>query len=88
MCTFTRVSPDGQGKGSPFNGVLENCIATAVLPKCSLTIQGVIMIKAGADEPATLAVTSGTGIDDGARGIVDAIYGKQFATYTIVLEQS
>jgi hypothetical protein len=88
VCTFTRVAPDGQGKGSPFNSVLENCIVTAVLPRGSLTIQGVITMKAGADQPSTLAVTSGTGSYDGARGIVDATFGKEFATYTIVLDGS
>jgi hypothetical protein len=87
-CTFTRVSPDGQAKGSPFDSVLENCLATAVLPKGSLTIQGVITLKAGVEQPATFAVTSGTGSYDGARGIVEATFGKQFVTYKVVLGQN
>jgi hypothetical protein len=87
-CTFTRVQPDGQSKGSPFDRVLENCIATAVLPKGSLTIQGVITLKAGVEQPATFGVTSGTGSYDGARGIVEATFGKQFVTYKVVLGQN
>jgi hypothetical protein len=86
LCTFTRTSPDGQAKGSPFNDILENCVVTAVLPRGSLTIQGVITIKGGAEQPSTLAVTSGTGSYNGAWGIVDATSGKQFSTYTIVLD--
>jgi hypothetical protein len=86
-CTFTRVAPDGQSKGSPFDSELENCIATAVLPKGSLTIQGVITVKGSVEEPAMFAVTSGTGSYDGARGIVEATFGKQFVTYKVVLRQ-
>ena len=59
-----------------------------MLPKGSLTVQGVITLKAGADQPSTLAVTSGTGSYEGAGGIVDATFGKQFATYTILLDRS
>jgi hypothetical protein len=88
VCTVTRVAPDGQSKGSPFDSVLDNCDVTAVLPKGSLTIQGVIAMKAGADQPSTLAVTGGTGGYDGVRGIVDVTFGKEFARYTIVLNGS
>jgi len=35
VCTLTRTSPDGQGKGSPFNNILENCVVTAVLPRAA-----------------------------------------------------
>ena len=90
VCTFTRTSPDGQGEGegegSPFNNILANCVVTAVLPQGSLTIQGVITMKGGADQPSTVAVTSGTGSYVGAWGAVDATYGKQFSTSTIVLD--
>ena len=77
-CTFTRVAPDGQANGSPFNNTLENCVATAVLPNGSITAQGVITSESGTPQPATLAVTGGTGSFEGARGIVKVTFGAQF----------
>jgi hypothetical protein len=81
-CTFTRVTPDGQRKGSPFDRVVEDCVATAVLPMGSLTAQGVITTKAGEPLATTMGLTSGTGKYEGARGIVEVTFGKHFDTYT------
>jgi hypothetical protein len=83
-CTFTRVSPDGQAEGSPYDRVLEHCVATAVLPQGSITVEGVITRKAGLPQPATLAITGGTAGFNGARGIVKVTFGSQFNVYTIV----
>ena len=85
-CTFTRVAPDGQGKGSPYNSDLQDCVVTAVLPKGSITGQGVVIGKPGVDQPATLAVTSGTGSYEGAGGIVKVKFGKEFDTFTVLLQ--
>jgi hypothetical protein len=85
-CTFTRVTPDGQGKGSRFNKVFENCTATAALPNGDITVQGIISSKSGKPQPATLAVTGGTGRYDGAHGSVRVAFGSQFETFTIALQ--
>jgi hypothetical protein len=85
-CTFTRVSPDGQGKGSRFNRVFENCTATAALPHGDITVEGVISSQSGQLQPATLAVTGGTGDYDGAHGSVRVTFGSQFETFTIALQ--
>jgi hypothetical protein len=85
-CTFTRVAPDGQGKSSPYNSDLQDCVVTAVLPKGSITGQGVVTGKPGADQPATLAVTSGTGSYEGAGGIVKVKFGREFDTFTFLLQ--
>ena len=90
-CTFTRVAPDGQPSSSPFNNTLENCVATAVLPNGSITAQGVITTDSGTPQPATLAVTGGTGSFEGARGIVKVTFGaqfegRQFEQFTITLQ--
>lgn len=85
-CTFTRVAPDGQAKGSPYNSDLQDCVVTAVLPKGSITGQGVVIGKPGVDQPATLAVTSGTGSYEGAGGIVKVKFGKEFDTFTFLLQ--
>jgi hypothetical protein len=85
-CTFTRIAPDGQGKGSPNDNVVENCVATATLPHGTVTVEGTIVSKSGTPEPATLAVTGGTGSHDGAHGIVKVKFGAKFDTFTIVLQ--
>jgi hypothetical protein len=85
-CTFTRVAPDGQGKGSPYDNVVENCVATAILSHGTVTVEGTIVSKSGTPQPATLAVTGGTGELDGAHGMVKVTFGAKFDTYTIVLQ--
>jgi hypothetical protein len=86
-CTYTRIEPDGQAHGSPYNRTLEECLATAVLPRGSITAQGVIVVagKSVLPAPAKLAVTGGTGRFDNAHGIVKVTFGSKFETLTIVL---
>ncbi len=61
---------------------------TAVLPKGSITGQGVVIGKPGGqDQPATLAVTSGTGSYEGAGGIVKVKFGKEFDTFNVPRRQ-
>jgi hypothetical protein len=77
-CTYTRVLPDHQA--------LESCIATGVLPFGSITTQGIVASVSGVPEPATFAVTGGTGGFVGAHGTVTISFGSEFETFTIVLQ--
>jgi hypothetical protein len=91
ICIYTRVSPDGQSGGSPFNDTLEYCDATAVLSDGSITAQGIITTDAGTPQPATLVVTGGTGRFDGVHGTILATFGshfegQQFEKFTITLQ--
>jgi len=90
-CTFTRVSPDGQPSHSAFDTTLESCVATAFLPNGSITAQGIITIRSGTPQPATLAVTGGTGSFNGANGTVRVRFGAQYQgqpykTFTITVQ--
>jgi hypothetical protein len=90
-CTFTRVAPDGQTGGSPFNSTLESCAATAVLPNGTVTAQGIITTKSGVPQPATLSVTGGTGAFASAHGVVKVTFGshfegQQYETFSIVMQ--
>jgi hypothetical protein len=77
-CTFTRVSPDSQPSNSAFDTTLEDCAVTAFLPNGSITVQGVITTRSGAPQPATLAVTGGTGSFNGANGTLRVTFGSQY----------
>jgi Allene oxide cyclase barrel like domain len=84
-CTYTRVAPDGQGAGSPFNHTYELCTATAVMAKGSITAEGVVEISSGVPKPATLAISGGTGAYWGETGTVKLSFGRDFNTYTFNL---
>ena len=75
-CTYTRVSPDGQAKGSPYNNTLESCTVTGVLPQGSISADGIITTKSGAPQNATFAVAGGTGSFVGAQGTVKVTFGS------------
>ena len=77
-CTFTRVSPDSQPSNSAFDTTLEDCAVTAFLPNGSITVQGVITTRSGTPQPATLAVTGGTGSFNGANGTLRVTFGSQY----------
>jgi hypothetical protein len=85
-CTFTRVSPDGQPSDSAFDTTLEYCVATAFLPNGSITAQGVITIRSGTPQPATLAVTGSTGSFNRANGTVRVTFGQHYKTLTITVQ--
>jgi hypothetical protein len=90
-CTYTRVSPDGQSAGSPFNDTVEHCVATAVLSNGSIAAQGIITTESGMAQPATLVITGGTGRYEGVHGTIMVIFGahyegQQFETFTITLQ--
>jgi len=84
-CTYTRVSPDGQGAGSPYDHTYELCTATAVLARGSITAQGVVETSSGIPKATTLAVTGGTGAYWGETGTVKVAFGHHFNTYTFNL---
>jgi hypothetical protein len=77
-CTYTRVSA---GKRA-----IENCVATAVLPKGSITAEGVVKSTAMVPQPALLAVTGGTGGFVAAKGTVKVTFGEKFETLTFGLQ--
>jgi hypothetical protein len=88
-CTVTRVSPDGQAKGSPFNAIYSNCTVTATLPHGSVVAQGVLKQSATTPLPGnagTLAVTGGTGIYAGVKGTVALKFGQDFLSLTFQLQ--
>jgi len=90
-CTYTRVSPDGQSGGSPFNYTLEHCAATAVLSNGSIAAQGIITTESGTPQPATLVITGGTGRFAGVQGTIMVTFGahyqgQEFESFTITLQ--
>ena len=70
----------------PFNIALESCVATVVLSNGTITAQGVVTSRSGVPQPATFAVTGGTGSFDGAHGTVKVTFGKTFDILIIVLQ--
>ena len=62
VCTLTRI-PEPHA-----DQTLADCVATVVLRRGSLTIQGVVSFRSRQPQPALLAVTGGTGRFDGAAG--------------------
>jgi len=85
-CTYTRVSPDGQAKGSPYNSTLESCAVTGVLPHGSITADGVITTKSGAPQDATFIATGGTGSFARMQGTIKVTFRSNFDVFTIVLQ--
>lgn len=86
-CTLTRV-PDPSPSSGAQKGpqTLEDCKVTAVLKNGSLIAQGVVPYMADQPEPATLAITGGTGAFDGARGTVSVSFTKDYNIYSIDLK--
>lgn len=80
VCTLTRV-PEKDAEQT-----LGNCEVTAVWKDGSLTVQGVVRFKNQEPQPAVLAVTSGTGSFDGATGVVDVAYTKNYKILTFKLK--
>lgn len=64
QCTVTRIDEEA-------GAFHQQCLATVVLPKGQLTVQGAIVFEAESDQDrATLAITGGTGRYAGAAGQV------------------
>ena len=80
VCTLTRV-PEKYAEQT-----LGNCVVTAVWKDGSLTIQGVVRFKNQQPQSAVLAVTSGTGSFDGAAGVVDVAFTKNYKILTFKLK--
>jgi len=79
VCTLTRI-PEPHA-----DQTLADCVATVVLRRGSLTIQGVVSFRSRQPQPALLAVTGGTGRFDGAAGTVAVSFTKNFKILTIKL---
>jgi hypothetical protein len=84
-CVYTRTAPDGQSAGSPFNLIIESCLATAQLPHGTLSATGMVTTQAGEPMPATFTIIGGTGRYEDASGTMTLTFGKDFNTYTFAL---
>ena len=72
VCTLTRI-PEPHARQT-----LANCVVTAVLPRGSLTVQGVVAFRSAQPQSASLAVTGGTGRFAGVVGTLGASFTKNF----------
>lgn len=80
VCTLTRV-PEKYAEQT-----LGNCVVTVVWKDGSLTVQGVVRFKKQEPQPAVLAVTGGTGSYDGATGVVDVAFTRNYKVLTFKLK--
>ena len=80
VCTLTRI-PEPHAEQT-----LANCAVTIVFHNGSLTVQGALSFQAKQPQPATLAVTGGTGRFAGAAGTVAVSFTKNFKILAITLE--
>lgn len=80
VCTLTRV-PEKYAEQT-----LGNCVVTVVWKDRSLTVQGVVRFKNQEPQSAVLAVTGGTGSFDGATGVVDVAFTKNYKILTFKLK--
>jgi hypothetical protein len=70
VCTITRV-PEKNAEQT-----IANCVVSVAVRGGSLAVQGAVHFKSGQPEPATLAVTGGTGKFDGKTGEVRVSFTK------------
>ena len=80
VCSLTRI-PEPHA-----DQTLANCAVTIVFHNGSLTVQGALSFQAKQPQPATLAVTGGTGRFAGAAGTVAVSFTKNFKILAITLE--
>jgi hypothetical protein len=69
-CTMTRI-PEKNAEQT-----IANCVVSVAVPGGSLTVQGAVHFKSGQPQPATLAVTGGTGKFNGKTGEVRVSFTK------------
>ncbi len=79
-CTMTRI-PEKNAEQT-----IANCVVSVTLPGGSLTVQGAVHFRSGQPEPATLAVTGGTGKYDGKTGEVQVSFTKSHKILTFRLK--
>lgn len=79
-CVVTRTASQPPGK------LLENCVVTAVVPGGSLTLQGILSFSGRTPDPATLAVTGGTGRFAAAGGTAAVSFTPDYKVVTITLK--
>jgi hypothetical protein len=79
-CTITRI-PEKNAEQT-----IANCVVSVALRGGSLTVQGAVHFKSGQPEPATLAVTGGTGKYDGKTGEVQVSFTKTHKILTFRLK--
>ena len=85
-CVYTRVAPDGQPSEQRFDNTYEFCAATAVLPRGSISAQGIVESKAGRPQDTVLAISGGTGSYTGRTGTVMVHFAANFNTYTFTIK--
>ena len=79
-CTLTRV-PEKFAEQT-----LGNCVVTVTWKHGSLTAQGAVRFKQQEPQPAVLAITGGTGRYDGATGVLDVAFTKNYKILTFNLK--
>lgn len=70
ICTMTRI-PEKNAEQT-----IANCVVSVAVTGGSLTVQGAVHFKSGQPQPATLAVTGGTGKFNGKTGAVRVSFTK------------
>lgn len=80
VCVVTRAASQPPGK------LLENCVVTAVVPGGSLTLQGIVSFSGRTPDPATLAVTGGTGRFAAAAGTAGVSFTADHKVVTITVK--
>ncbi len=70
ICTMTRI-PEKNAEQT-----IANCVVSVAVTGGSLTVQGAVHFKSGQPQPATLAVTGGTGKFNGKTGEVRVSFTK------------
>jgi hypothetical protein len=79
-CTVTRI-PERYAEQT-----IANCVVSVVVTGGSLTVQGAVHFKSGQPEPATLAVTGGTGKFYGKIGEIRVSFTKTYKILVFTLK--
>src|SRR5580700_8279671 len=80
VCTMTRIPEKNAAQ------TIADCVVSVALRGGSLAVQGAVHFKSGQPEPATLAVTGGTGKYDGKTGEVQVSFTKTHKILTFRLK--
>jgi|SRR5580700_3417803 hypothetical protein len=79
-CTFTRI-PEKNAEQT-----IANCVVSISVKGGSLTVQGAVFFKSGQPQPATLAVTGGTGKFGGKAGVLRVTFTKTHMVLAFTLQ--
>jgi hypothetical protein len=80
VCTMTRI-PEKNAEQT-----IANCVVSISVKGGSLTVQGAVFFKSGQPQPATLAVTGGTGKFGGKAGVLRVTFTKTHMVLAFTLQ--